>query len=165
MTNAWPASERPGRVRIMTRRVITGLDALGRSAVVIDGKVPYFGAPPGSTRVIWRSAAVPADNAGHEDTAAPYALEMLHDGGTTFAVVVWPAGVQSFWHATDTIDYLTMIRGHITLELETGEVTLGPGEFIVDRGVKHSWRNDGTEPAVASVVTVPALAVGNGRTL
>ena len=78
-----------------------------------------------------------------------------------------PAGLggEAFLHATDTIDYLVMIAGEVVLALETGEVTLRPGDLIVDRGVIHGWRNDGAVPAVFASVTIPAKPVGAGRTV
>ena len=53
----------------------------------------------------------------------------------------------------------------VVLALETGEVTLRPGDLIVDRGVIHGWRNDGAVPAVFASVTIPAKPVGAGRTV
>lgn len=147
------------------RRVVTGLDAQGRSAVVMDGEVPGFGEQKTATaRVIWR-AALPADNSGSAETAVPYTMDLLNDDGSNFSMVEWPVGMRAYWHTTDTIDYITVISGTITLELEAGEVSVGAGEFIVDRGVSHSWRNDGPGPALATVVTLPALPVGNGKTI
>jgi quercetin dioxygenase-like cupin family protein len=70
-----------------------------------------------------------------------------------------------FWHATDTIDYIVVLRGEVVLVLETGEVTARAGDFIVDRGVLHAWRNDGPETAALAVVNLPAHPVGKGRTV
>ena len=42
---------------------------------------------------------------------------------------------------------------------------LRAGDFIVDRGVIHAWRNDGAVPAVYASVTIPAHPVGQGRTI
>jgi mannose-6-phosphate isomerase-like protein (cupin superfamily) len=146
------------------RRVVTGLDAEGRSCVIIDGPVPRHGA---AANLVWRTAAVPADNAGTADTAAPYDMAMLHDGGANFILTELPPGPggQAFMHATDTIDYLTVLSGEVVLVLETGEVTLRAGDLLVDRGVVHGWRNDGDEPAVFCSVTMPAYPVGSGRTV
>jgi quercetin dioxygenase-like cupin family protein len=142
------------------RRVVTGLNAEGRSCVVIDGPVP---ADVHSTTIVWRTAALPADNAGNADAARPYAMEMLHDGGSNFMLVTLPPGMGRFMHATDTIDYLVVLSGRIVIELEAGEAAMEPGDFIVDRGVLHAWRNDGPDDAVMITVTLPAHPVGQGR--
>jgi mannose-6-phosphate isomerase-like protein (cupin superfamily) len=148
----------------MSRRVVTGLNAEGRSCVVIDGPVPRHGPV---ANLIWRTTAVPADNSGSADAAAPYEMGFLHDGGTNFILTELPAGIggEAFMHVTDTIDYLVVIGGEVVMVLETGEVTLRPGDFIVDRGVNHGWRNDGAETAVYASVTIQALPVAQGRTV
>lgn len=144
------------------RRVVTGRNAEGRSCVIIDGEIPRHGQ---ASNVVWRSASIPADNSGSEDTAAPYAMEMLHDGGSSFMLVELPVGMGRFMHATDTLDYLVVLSGQVVLELEAGEALLKAGDFIVDRGVLHAWRNDGPDVAVMASVTLPAYPVGKGRTV
>jgi mannose-6-phosphate isomerase-like protein (cupin superfamily) len=148
----------------MSRRVVTGLDGQGKSCVIFDGEVLRH-APVAN--LVWRSGAVPADNSGRADAAGPYAMEMLHDGGTNFILTEFPPGMggEAFMHATDTIDYLIVISGEVVLVLETGEVTLRAGDLIVDRGVIHGWRNDADVPAVYASVTIPAKPVGQGRTV
>lgn len=150
------------------RRVVTGLDAQGRSCVVMDGPIPSFDPGEGgisSAALAWRTASLPADNAGADETAVPYRTELLHESGSNFAICRFPNGTQAYMHATDTIDYLVVLSGHVTLVLETGEAALGPGDFVVDRGVMHGWRNDSDEPCVCAVVNLPALPVGKGRTI
>jgi mannose-6-phosphate isomerase-like protein (cupin superfamily) len=146
------------------RRVVTGLNAKGRSCVLFDGPVPRHGPV---ANLVWRTAEVPADNTGGTDAAAPYDMAMLHDGGTNFILTELPPGLagEAFMHATDTIDYLVVLSGELVLVLETGEVTLHGGDFIVDRGVIHGWRNDGDVPAVYCSVTLPAHPIGKGRTV
>jgi mannose-6-phosphate isomerase-like protein (cupin superfamily) len=145
------------------RRVVTGLDAEGRSAVIIDGPVPRFNSM--SAALAWRTEGTPADNSGTADVVAPYSIELLHAPGSNFAVCQFPAGADAYMHATDTIDYLVILSGRVTLVLESGEAELGPGDLVVDRGVLHGWRNPHDEPCVAAVVNLPAHAVGQGRTI
>ena len=145
------------------RRVVTGLDEQGRSAVIIDGEIPRFNAT--NAALAWRTEAHPADNSGISDAAVPYSVELLHTPGSNFAICEFPAGAQAYMHATDTIDYLVVLSGRCTLVLEAGEAELGPGDFVVDRGVLHGWRNDHDEPCVCAVVNLPAHPVGAGRTI
>lgn len=145
------------------RRVVTGLDDQGRSTVVIDGPIPRYNAM--NAALAWRTEAHPADNAGVVDTALPYSIDLLHASGSNFAVCEFPPGAQAYMHATDTIDYLVVLSGRCTLVLEAGEAELGPGDFVVDRGVLHGWRNDHAEPCVCAVVNLPAHPVGAGRTI
>jgi quercetin dioxygenase-like cupin family protein len=59
-------------------------------------------------------------------------------------------------HVTDTIDYVAVISGEVTLVLEDGEQVLRPGDTVVDRGVVHAWENRGIGPAVIVAVMVDA---------
>jgi mannose-6-phosphate isomerase-like protein (cupin superfamily) len=145
------------------RRVVTGLDGAGRSAVVIDGPIPVMADI--NAALAWRTAAQPADNSGNADAAVPYAVDLLHTPGSNFAICSFPANTPELMHATDTIDYLVILSGRVTLVLEADEADLGPGDFVVDRGVMHGWRNPHGEACVAAVVNLPAHPVGKGRTI
>jgi mannose-6-phosphate isomerase-like protein (cupin superfamily) len=144
------------------RRVVTGLDGEGKSAIIIDGPIPRFN---DVTAALAWGAAIPADNSGHEDMAAPYEIDMLQSGHANFAICEFPANTPEVMHATDTIDYLIILSGRVTMVLEEGEADLGPGDFVVDRGVLHGWRNHHGEDCVAAVVNIPAHPVGKGRTI
>jgi mannose-6-phosphate isomerase-like protein (cupin superfamily) len=51
-------------------------------------------------------------------------------------------------HTTDTIDFEVVLEGTVVLELDDGaEVTLNPGDTVVQNGTRHRWRNDGDTPA------------------
>lgn len=145
------------------RRVVTGLDAEGQSCVVIDGPIPQLNEM--TAALAWRTEAQPADNSGSADPVAPYAVEMLHTPGSNFAICQFPPNTPEIMHATDTIDYLVILKGQVTLVLEDGEADLAAGDFVVDRGVMHGWRNSHAEPCVAAVVNLPAHPVGGGRTI
>jgi quercetin dioxygenase-like cupin family protein len=145
------------------RRVVTGLDESGKSGIVIDGPIPRYNSV--SAAFVWRTDGHPADNSGNQDTAVPYEVDLLHTGGSNFAICEFPAHTDAYMHATDTIDYLVILSGQVTLVLEESEAALGPGDFIVDRGVLHGWRNDHDERCVAAVVNLPSHPVGKGRTI
>lgn len=146
------------------RRVITGLDAAGKSAVIIDGPLKSLGG--GGGNLVWRTEALPADNSGSEDCpGGTFGFDMMHSGGSMFMVMDFQPGSPSFWHATDTTEYIAMLSGEVVFETETGEVTLKAGDVLVDRGIVHSWRNDSGAPARATITILPAHPVGNGRTV
>ncbi|UXA17829.1 cupin domain-containing protein [Mycobacterium sp. SMC-4] len=51
-------------------------------------------------------------------------------------------------HTTDTIDFEVVLEGTVILELDDGaEVTLHPGDTVVQNGTRHRWRNPGDTPA------------------
>lgn len=146
------------------RRVVTGLNDQGKSCIVIDGPVPIFPESMGAA-LVWQTKTRPADNSGNADTAEPYQIDFLHTPGSCFAICQFAPHSPAGMHATDTIDYLVILSGRVTLVTENGEADLGPGDFVVDRGVVHGWRNDHDEPCVAVAVNLPAHPVGAGRTI
>ena len=146
----------------LPRRVVTGLDAQGRSAVIIDGPVAPVSAFGG---IAWHAPGAVADNSGTDDAApAEFSFDLMH-AGTTFMHHTYEPGHGEFWHATNTVEYIVMLEGEVVLMLESGEVTLREGDFAVDRGVNHCWRNDSGRPARAAIVSIPAHPVGKGRTV
>jgi mannose-6-phosphate isomerase-like protein (cupin superfamily) len=63
-------------------------------------------------------------------------------------------------HITDSIDYVLVAAGEITLELDGGEQTvLRAGDVVVQNGTRHAWRNHGTETC-----TIVGVAIGADRT-
>lgn len=148
----------------LPRRVITGLNAEGKSCVLIDGPLVSLGGNGGL--LAWRTEGLPADNSGTGDCpGGTFGFEMMHSGGSMFMVMDFAADGPAFWHATDTVEYIAMLSGEMVFETETGAVTLRAGDVLVDRGIVHSWRNDSGAPARAAITILPALPVGKGRTV
>src|SRR5262249_47328937 len=55
-------------------------------------------------------------------------------------------------HTTDTVDFEVVLSGEVVLELDDGaEVTLKPGDTVVQNGTRHRWGNRGAVPAVLAV--------------
>ncbi|HKP44432.1 cupin domain-containing protein [Mycobacterium sp.] len=51
-------------------------------------------------------------------------------------------------HTTATIDFEVVLEGTIILELDDGaELTLHPGDTVVQNGTRHRWKNPGDTPA------------------
>jgi len=136
------------------RRVVTGLDAEGRSTVLFDDRAAGH-----NSRVLWHSPAMPADNSGSRDTGnVLFNGGMLGRSASTLIISEMNAAqtVHPFVHATDTLDYVVVLRGRIELLLEAGSVELEAGDCVVDRGVAHAWRVLGDEPAMMAVAFMPA---------
>lgn len=97
---------------------------------------------------LWRTAGPEASNVGTDDPVRPE-LEIMPDpGGTALRVVDLPpqrsAGPAEL-HESPTTDYTIVLSGHVTAIGDDGEVTLGPGDVLVQRGGRHGWRNDGPD--------------------
>src|SRR6202008_4415611 len=82
------------------RRVITGLDAEGRSCLLLDGP---------SSMVIWSTDEALADNGGTADAGG--GVFRFPASGTLFCFADFPPGGGTDMHATDTIDYIVVISG------------------------------------------------------
>ena len=57
-------------------------------------------------------------------------------------------------HKTDSIDYIILLKGDVTLILDEDEIDLKPFDTIVQRGTNHAWRNNGNEPALFIAVLI-----------
>jgi len=164
------------------RRVVTGLDARGRSAVVEDGPVPanarvdansfdlktrtlapftryileadgiWFGAlplPPGAPDDPLRGPPLP------EDGFTP----RLPAGGFAAAMLRWaPGGPEFPMHDSPTVDLMVIVSGAMELRLESGSTIVRPGDVVVQRGTKHTWKVVGDEPCVAFGILLDARA-------
>ena len=65
------------------------------------------------------------------------------------------------WHShPDTDELFLVVKGSLTIRLEAGDVTLGPGQlYVVPRGVRHQpVSNEGAE----IVLIEPSAAVNTG---
>jgi mannose-6-phosphate isomerase-like protein (cupin superfamily) len=63
-------------------------------------------------------------------------------------------------HTTDSVDYVLVVSGEATLELDDGEQTvLRAGDVVIQNGTRHAWHNHGTEPC-----TIVGVAIGADRT-
>lgn len=131
------------------RRVVTGHDASGRSVVLIDAPCTYHGAGGDSWRVqdIWESEVVPApiDASEPDPTDGPVHFGIPEHGVRVRVTDIPPTkpGAEPFMHRTNSIDYLHVLEGEITMLLddEEREVVLRKGDTIVQRATNHAWVN------------------------
>ena len=57
-------------------------------------------------------------------------------------------------HKTNTIDYIILLKGDVTLILDEEEVRLEAHDVVVQRGTNHAWVNNGVEPALLIAVLI-----------
>ncbi len=62
-------------------------------------------------------------------------------------------------HETDTIDYIILLKGDVTLILDEEEVELQPHDVVVQRGTNHAWVNNGSDPALLIAVLIDSNIV------
>ena len=170
----------------LTRRVVTGHDANGRSVVISDGAVPAVGADLGQL-IAWAADTVPAPPAQPEDIDGGEALhEPPRTGVKVFYVEIPPdPGTLShaekeaiaremfgqlgtgfvqpdttrhpFMHVTPTIDCVIILSGEVSLLVDEGDpLPLHPFDIVVQQGTNHAWVNTGTEPALFAAIMLAA---------
>jgi Cupin domain len=168
---------RPTQMRSpRVNRVVTGYDAHGSPAVILAGEPPtVIHAGRYTTTELWVSDWAPI-RAGETDTSTQeWALEPP-PGGACFRIVQIAAAAsgpgtlnadgesgdaahEEFQgaHATETLDYVTILRGEVTLIVGGTEIVLRPGDSVVQQpGVPHDWQNRSGEDAVMVGVLLSA---------
>jgi mannose-6-phosphate isomerase-like protein (cupin superfamily) len=149
-------------------RVVTGYDGSGNPALIRQGEPPtVIHAGRYTTTELWVSGRGPIQATDADASAGEWALEPPA-GGACFRIVEIAPGDQPGQdagdsggaltaeqegfqdaHATATLDYVTVLRGEVTLVVGDTEVTLGPGDSVVQQpGVPHDWQNRSAETAV-----------------
>jgi mannose-6-phosphate isomerase-like protein (cupin superfamily) len=152
------------------RRIVTGFDAEGRPGILFDGEPPTvmdFG--PIVTTEIWVTGSTPPDLASTDDASLREWEIDPPARGTAFRVVtIAPSGEEEKpapaedepdflgEHVTETLDYVIVLSGQITLTIGGREETLHAGDCVVQRATPHDWVNRGTEPCVLAGVLVSA---------
>ena len=133
------------------RRIVTGHDASGQSVILSDGLPPQAhpmrGAELGADFTeIWSTPeTVPTltSTPDSEPSLRPFTI-MPATGHLIRIIEIYPpsmGGKRTVMHRTRTLDYVVVIEGEITLVLSDSEVTLKPGEVVVQRGTDHAWEN------------------------
>jgi mannose-6-phosphate isomerase-like protein (cupin superfamily) len=149
---------------VAVRRIVTGTDAEGRSCLVSEGQAPGAG----GFHELWLSTG--GDPlAGQAGAPGPPARLEPEPGGSSWRVFDLPPDEvvaaylasqnapeveASGFHRTDTLDYVMILDGEVTLELDRGSVALGPGDCVVQRATRHAWRNRSGRPVKMAVVMI-----------
>ena len=118
------------------RRIVTGLDAGKRSAILFDGAADTKGESPDwagmGVTLLWRSAEVPADNSGSADAAAgPLQLMSSPRGKVLFACkdrACCPGGSESM--LSDMERHSALARQRQYTDLSRIPVSMRPEHFV-----------------------------------
>lgn len=151
------------------RRVIASIGPDGRSRVISDAPSPHVKSPSAGVDFaeIWGTPSPPPRGAPFVDVAAamPDAVAPTVQNETYCRIAVIqpdPPDIDhaALMHATKTVDYCFVLSGELVCLFEEGEVTLHPGDCLVQRGNLHAWANRGSSPAVFACVQIAALDHG-----
>jgi len=146
-------------MELQTRRVLVGVDAQGRSAVVADAHDMALAYPPTGVEIqeIWWQARVPAqvDDAGARTGRIGLAAPPSGAVVRMLTVPPSPADWSVDLHFDDSMHVITMITGQLDIVLEVGQVTLRLGESIVLPASMHDLRNTSDVPATFVYTSFP----------
>jgi mannose-6-phosphate isomerase-like protein (cupin superfamily) len=133
------------------RRVVTGHDARGKSVVVSDGPPPQHHSMHGAAigadfHEMWSDAdTIPELTSRAAREPNERAFTIMPESGQLLRILdVYPlkdGGKRTTMHRTQTLDYVVVIDGELVLILDDSEVTLKPGDVVVQRGTDHAWEN------------------------
>ncbi len=151
------------------RRIVTGVNASGRSCIVSDTLLPTAEVAPGSPvrAGLWTTDSAPASNTGAADPV-PNGIILrtppAHRGGSVIRVTdIVPDKLRAYepeelrrrgckttpgrsarhpgFHATDTVDYAICLEGEVWAVLDEDETLMRPGDVLIQRGTYHAWSN------------------------
>jgi len=147
------------------KRVVTGWTDGGEPVVLFDGQAPaYFDFGEADSYEIWSTDAVPADYRRSDDpTVGDFRVEPPV-GGTICRLASYRPGAFVEQHSTQTVDYIIVVSGELTMLFGDKEYTLGPGDAVVQQGTPHGWANRGDVDCVVVAVLLTAQgASAEGR--
>ena len=155
----------PGKVR----RIVTGVNAAGRSCILSDTLLPTAGVPPGEPvrAGLWTTDSAPASNKGKADPVPDGVIlgtPPAHRGGSVVRITdIPPDRAHAYdpdnlrqrgckttpdrsarhpgFHATDTVDYAICLEGEVWAVLDEDETLMRPGDVLIQRGTYHAWAN------------------------
>lgn len=134
---------------------------------------------------LWKTTSAPADNTENADPCESAITLAPPKSGTVLRLVEFPpdkdyigrwkreeafasmgeSGAHAIdssaerhqaMHRTASIDYAFVIEGEIWAVLDTEEVLMRAGDFLVQRGTNHAWSNRSEHPAFVGFVLIDA---------
>ena len=146
-----------------SRRVVSGVNAEGRSTIVFDSFSDTRTFAPGWTlNDIWQVDAMPPRASDNHSLVPGETIFAPPMGGFVWRVAMlppdstWkPHGAASGMHVTGTLDIVTILSGEVYAVLEDCETLLRSGDTFVQRGTVHSWSNRSDEPCISVTAIMP----------
>ena len=149
------------------RRIVTGLDEQGRPGIIFDGEPPTvmdFGSIV--TTEIWVAGSTPPVMSTEDTSLREWEIDPPTHGAAFRIVKIMPAGEEGEKaldenepeflgeHATETLDFVVVLSGEVTMTIGGQEETLRAGDTVVQQATPHDWVNRGSEPCILAGVLV-----------
>ncbi len=141
------------------RRIVTGHDAEGQSYVVSDQRITGGRTFPNFFKTTGDDTFGPGPEP-EPRTLYPTDSPRLEPevGGASFQFVTLPPTPPEAplgWHRTETVDINILLGGELILVLDKEQVTLHPGDAVIQRNTMHAWKNPTDAPVYWAAVLVP----------
>ncbi len=170
------------------RRVVTGLDASGKSTAIFDSVLPLTAQKPGRplSAMLWITPGSPVPMSNGEDFAKRPIGFPPPPQGTKFTITEFPPTTAAddakfpidfmmktiganapakgmpprdpMMHRTRTVDYAIIMSGEIDMLLDDSTVHLKAGDIVVQQATNHAWVNHGNAPAKVLFVLMDSEA-------
>ena len=138
------------------RRIVTGHDENGKSIITLDGPpARSIGEEVGGLFELWNTDG---ESITSTDEGVPKEVmdQIAHDNFSQVGAAHTRVDTERHpaMHKTETIDYIILLKGNVTLLVDNDEVDLEPNDVVIQRGTNHAWVNKGSEPALLIAVLI-----------
>lgn len=100
--------------------------------------------PPGGS--VCRFLTIPPDDWFMADITEEKVSDFFASMGSPGASRLGAGSPHPYMQQTDTLDYVLVMSGEVTLVLDTEEVHLQTGDTVVNIGASHAWSNRSDAP-------------------
>jgi mannose-6-phosphate isomerase-like protein (cupin superfamily) len=107
-------------------------------------------APGGS---VMRVVTIPPDDGWKGKVGSAEVQAFFRAMGSPGASTYSPLAPHPYMQKTRTLEFAIVQEGEVVLMLDTQEVKLKAGDFVVQRGTNHAWSNRSSKPAVLAIMT------------
>jgi quercetin dioxygenase-like cupin family protein len=108
--------------------------------------------PPAGGSVL-NVVTFPPDETWKGKVGAPEVQNYFKSVGSSGASTYSPLAPHPYMQKTRTLDFGIVLDGEIVLVLDTQEVLLKKGDFVVQRGTNHAWSNRSKQHAVIAIAS------------
>jgi uncharacterized cupin superfamily protein len=114
--------------------------------------LPHAIEPPANGSVL-RVVTFPPDASWQGKVGAREVAAFFSSMGSPGASTYSPQAPHPYMQKTRSLEFGIVLEGEIVLMLDTQEVKLKAGDFVVQRGTNHAWSNRSNIPAVVAIAS------------
>jgi quercetin dioxygenase-like cupin family protein len=114
--------------------------------------LPYTLQPPARGSVL-NIFTFPPDEEWQRKVGAAEVAAYFKAMGSPSVSTYSPKAPHLYMQKARTLDFCIVLEGEIVLVLDTQEVTVRAGEFVIQRGTNHAWSNRSGKPAVVAIAS------------